>query len=122
MHSSIQQDRDEGLVRAFLDGDEGAFDALVLAYRDRVYNLCHRLMGDREDARDTAQETFVKVYRALKGFRFDSSFSTWLYAVAVNSCKNKLKSLEYRSWRRMLRTGREQEPGRGGSASGPGGP
>jgi len=111
MDGSMQQEKDASLIRAFLGGDEAAFDALVLAYQDRVYTLCLRLLGNGEDARDSAQETFVKVYRALGGFRFDAAFSTWLYTVAVNTCKNKLKSREYRWWRRMLRLDWDSGPG-----------
>jgi RNA polymerase sigma-70 factor (ECF subfamily) len=58
--------------------------------------LCHKFLGDYQDANDSAQETFVKAYRALHRFRFESAFSTWLYRIAVNTCKNKLKSSEYR--------------------------
>ncbi|HOV85275.1 MAG TPA: sigma-70 family RNA polymerase sigma factor [Syntrophobacteraceae bacterium] len=114
MDGSMQQEKDADLIRAFLGGDEAAFDALVLAYQDRVYTLCRRLLGDREEARDSAQETFVKVYRALGGFRFDAAFSTWLYTIAVNTCKNKLKSHEYRWWKRRLRL--DWDSGSGGES------
>jgi len=73
-----------------------AFDALVLKYQNRVFNLCYRYLGNYEEANDCAQETFVKVYRSIDKFRQDSSFATWLYRIAVNTCKNKFMSLEYR--------------------------
>lgn len=98
----MEQLEETALIKAFLAGDRSAFDKLVLCHQDRVFNVCYRLLGDHEDAGDCAQETFVKVYRSLKGFRFGSSFSTWLYAIAVNTCKNMLKSGEYRRRRKMI--------------------
>ena len=97
------QPREETLlIRAFCGGDKAAFDNLVLKHKDRVFNLCYRLLGDYEEANDSAQETFIKVYGSLKKFRFESAFSTWLYRIAVNTCKNKLKSSAFRQKRRMV--------------------
>ena len=93
---SRDQKDDYTLIRAFQNGEKAAFDALVLRYKDRVFNLCIRFLGDYHEAEDTAQDVFVKAYNSLKRFRFESSFFTWLYRIAVNSCKNKVKSLEYR--------------------------
>ena len=93
---------DAALIRAYHEGDKAAFDRLVLKHKDRLFNLCYRLLGDYEEANDSAQETFIKVYRSLKKFRFESAFSTWLYRIAVNTCKNKLKSSAYRQERRMV--------------------
>lgn len=93
---------DAALIRAFHEGDKAAFDRLVLKHKDRLFNLCYRFFGDYEEANDSAQETFIKVYRALKRFRFESAFSTWLYRIAVNTCKNKLKSSAYRQKRKMV--------------------
>ena len=101
-HPAMEQRQEAGWIEAFLAGDRSAFDKLVLRHQDRVFNVCYRLLGDYEEASDCAQETFVKVYRALKDFRFGSSFSTWLYAIAVNTCKNKLNSAEYRRRKRMV--------------------
>ena len=84
---------DEALARAFQSGEKKAFDKLVLRYRDRIFNMCYRFLGDYQEAEDTAQEVFIKAYRSLKLFRFKSSFYTWLYRITVNTCKNKLKSL-----------------------------
>ena len=90
-------------IRAFLRGDGRAFDRLVLAFKDRVFNLCYRMLGDYDEANDCAQDTFVKVYRSLKDFRFEASFSTWLCTIAANTCRNRLKSLEYRTRKKMVR-------------------
>ena len=87
---------DEDLIRDFLAGSEGMFDQLVLKYQNQVFNLCNRMLGNTADAADCAQETFIKVFYGLRQFQFRSSFSTWLYRIAVNTCKNKLASAEYR--------------------------
>ncbi len=108
---------DAVLIRAFREGDKAAFDNLVLKHKDRVFNLCYRLLGDYEEANDSAQEAFIKVYGSLKKFRFESAFSTWLYRIAVNTCKNKLKSSAFRQKRKMIPmdnpvSGNRSQPGR----------
>ena len=94
--------KDMTLIRAFQGGDKAAFDELVLKHQHKLYNLCYRFLGDYQEANDSAQETFIKVYRSLKKFRLESAFSTWLYRIAVNTCKNKLKSAEYRQKKKMV--------------------
>jgi len=96
MTGSESSENDFDLVRAFKKGDYSAFEKIVLKYQDRVYNLCYRFLGDKEEAEDSAQDVFIKVYKALKGFRFKSSFYTWLYRIVINTCKNRVKSLAYR--------------------------
>ncbi|HLE76826.1 MAG TPA: sigma-70 family RNA polymerase sigma factor [bacterium] len=77
---------DEGtLLAASRRGDLTAYDELVGAYQDRVYQLTYRVTGNPEDAWDAAQEAFVKAFRALKAFRGDAAFSTWLHRIAVNA-------------------------------------
>jgi RNA polymerase sigma-70 factor (ECF subfamily) len=93
---------DEALARAFQSGEKKAFDKLVLRYRDRIFNMCYRFLGDYQEAEDTAQEVFIKAYSSLKLFRFKSSFYTWLYRITVNTCKNKLKSLGHRLMKRQV--------------------
>ena len=93
---------DAALVKAFQAGNKASFDELVLRHKDRLFNLCFRFLGDYQEANDSAQEVFVKIYRSLKGFRLESAFSTWLYRIAVNTCKNKLKSSEYRHKKKMV--------------------
>ena len=106
------QQEDERLVRAFAAGDTAAFDALVVRYKDMVYTMCYYLLGDADEAADQAQEAFVKVYRSLKTFRFESSFSTGLYTSALNTCRNRLKSLSSRLWRKTVSLGVTDETGR----------
>ena len=95
-------DQDSALVRAFNGGDAGAFDRLMLTYKDRVYTLCCRFLGDDDEAGDCAQETFVRVYRSLGSFKGASSFSTWIYAIALNTCRNRRQSLAFRIRKLMV--------------------
>ena len=79
---------DERLVRACQVGEREAFSGLVERYQRDVYRLCYRYVNNHHDANDMAQEAFLKAFRALPSFRGDSSFSTWLYRIAVNTCLN----------------------------------
>jgi RNA polymerase sigma-70 factor (ECF subfamily) len=79
---------DGALVLACQRGDREAFDRLVERYQRGIYRLCYRYVNDHEDANDLAQEAFLKAWRAIGRFRGDSSFSTWLYRIAVNACLN----------------------------------
>lgn len=102
---------DHALVRAFQAGSRAAFEKLVLRHKDRVFTTCCRILGNYEDADETAQETFVKVFRALKRFRMESAFSTWLFRIAVNTCKNRLKSAEFRNRKMRVSIHPSQNPG-----------
>jgi RNA polymerase sigma-70 factor, ECF subfamily len=70
------------------------FDEIVAAYEKRVYNIAFRMLDNHDDAADVTQEAFIKAYRAFGNFRGDSSVYTWLYRIAVNCCKNRLKERE----------------------------
>lgn len=107
-----QQD-DRVLIKAFLSNVNSAFDELVLKYKDKVFNLSYRFLADYEEANDCSQEVFLKVFRSLKNFRFESAFSTWLYRVTVNTCKNKLTSLEYQRRKRIVRINNPVETEKG---------
>lgn len=82
---------EEALVRRFLQGDAGAFDRLVELCTPRVFNLAYRLVGNRDDAQDIAQEAFVRVYNALPRFQGNATFNTWIYRIVVNACYDELK-------------------------------
>ena len=82
------RDDDRAAVEACRRGESEAFDRLVERYQRHVYRLCYRYVNNHHDANDMAQEAFFKAYRALGRFRGDSSFSTWLYRIAVNTCLN----------------------------------
>ena len=78
-------------VRRAQAGDQAAYDHLVSEFRERIYGLCYHMTSNHEDANDLAQDTFVKAWQALKNFKGDSSFYTWIYRIAVNTCLNHLK-------------------------------
>src|SRR5512146_2053476 len=89
-------DLDRSFLRRLHERDERAFRELVEGHRDRVYNICYRMLGHRHEAEDVAQEVFITVFKTIETFRGDSKFSTWLYRVAVNHCKNRIKYLARR--------------------------
>ena len=69
-------------------GDKRAFEQLVLLYEKKIYGLALRYLGDEQDALDASQEVFIRVFRFIKGFKNESSFSTWIYKIAVNVCRD----------------------------------
>lgn len=78
------------LVRLVQQGNKRSFDLLVIKYQGRVLALAQRFVKDPSEAQDVAQEAFIRAYRAIKNFRGDSAFYTWLYRIAVNTAKNYL--------------------------------
>jgi RNA polymerase sigma-70 factor (ECF subfamily) len=90
---------DRLLVKRAQAGDRRAFDMLVLKYQHRLVNLIGRYVRDHAEVLDIAQEAFIKAYRALPGFRGDSSFYTWLYRIAINTAKNHLAAQGRRAGR-----------------------
>jgi RNA polymerase sigma-70 factor (ECF subfamily) len=84
-------DSDLNLIRSFRAGDEAAFDRLFVKYQDYVYNVCLGILANPDDARDCAQDTFLRVYRKVGEFRAEAAFSTWLYRVTVNVCVGHLR-------------------------------
>jgi RNA polymerase sigma-70 factor (ECF subfamily) len=88
----LESDDDSTLVDACLAGRREAFDAIVRRHQRQVYRLCYRFAGNHEDASDLAQDAFIRAYRGLHSFKGKSSFSTWLYRVAVNVCLNRMAS------------------------------
>ncbi len=85
-------DDDEVLVRRCQEDDRDAFDLLTLRYQDEIYRLAVRMINDRERARDIAQESFLRAFRAIKNFRGHSTFSTWIYRITLNLCYNERHS------------------------------
>jgi RNA polymerase sigma-70 factor (ECF subfamily) len=82
---------DEELVAAFQEGDAAAFDQLVRRWDRRIHGAIHRVMGADEDARDLCQEAFLKAYRGLGAFKREARFSSWLYQIALNVCRDRLR-------------------------------
>jgi RNA polymerase sigma-70 factor, ECF subfamily len=88
----VDEDRtDAELIERHLRGDGSAFSALVRRHERRVYNLCYRMLGREEDARDASQDTFLTALRRLSSFRGEARFTTWLHRVTVNACYDVLR-------------------------------
>jgi RNA polymerase sigma-70 factor, ECF subfamily len=82
---------DEELLAAHLQGDRTAFAALMARHERRIYGLCFRVLGNREDAEDATQETFIGALRRAASFRGEAAFSTWLYRIAVNAATDQAR-------------------------------
>jgi RNA polymerase sigma-70 factor (ECF subfamily) len=80
------------IIRQVLAGDAEQYAALVDAYKDMAYNIAFRLVGDADAAKDMAQESFIAAYNALKDFKFNSRFSSWLYRIVVNKCRDHFRA------------------------------
>jgi RNA polymerase sigma-70 factor (ECF subfamily) len=84
------------LVRRAQKEDMAAYDELIRRYQERIYATVYNMTSNHEDANDLTQETFIKAFRALKSFKGDSSFYTWVYRIAVNKTINFLKQRKAR--------------------------
>ena len=82
---------DERLLSAFIEGDETMFSELVHRYEKPLYAFISRIIGETGDASDLFQETFVRVYQNAGSFRSESRFKTWLYAIAANLCRSRIR-------------------------------
>jgi len=103
---------DEILVKKSQKGDYPSFEELVKRYEKKIYNLAYRIMGNKEDASDVLQETFLQAFKKLAGFKGKAKFSTWLYRIAVNIClmrKRKRKKMEIISLDVPILTKKEDE-------------
>jgi RNA polymerase sigma-70 factor (ECF subfamily) len=87
---------DEKLMLRAGQGDRAAFDEIVRRYTRRMINLGYQMTGDRELAQDIAQETFLRAYRSASRYREIAKFSTWLYTIAINLCRNELRRRKHR--------------------------
>jgi RNA polymerase sigma-70 factor (ECF subfamily) len=99
------------LVRAVQAGDRAAFKAIYEHYQERIYNLVYYTIGDRAAAQDVLQIVFMKVYRGLPAFRFESRLATWIYRIAINEClnQNRRHGHEHVPFEAVLGTGEEQD-------------
>ncbi len=92
----VMPDLDRSLLRRLQARDEQAFRDLIDGHRDKVYNICYRMLGNKHEAEDVAQEVFITVFKTISSFRGDSKLSTWLYRIAVNHSKNRIRYLARR--------------------------
>lgn len=104
---------DEQLIKKCLAGEISAFDELVERYQNKIYTLCYRYVGNEDDARDMAQETFLKTYRSLRSFRGQSSFGTWIYRICNTVCLDEMRKRKRRITAISLDDSSGEEDGRG---------
>jgi RNA polymerase sigma-70 factor, ECF subfamily len=84
------------LIARLKERDEQAFNEIVRVHGDKVFSLVYRMIGNRAEAEDLAQEVFITVFKTVDSFRGESKFSTWLLRIAANHCKNRIKYLSRR--------------------------
>lgn len=85
------------LVQRLKGGDSRAFDTVVGLFQHKIYGLVFRMLGNAQEAEDLAQEVFVTLFTSIDGFREESRLGTWLYRIAVNHCRNRIKYLARRN-------------------------
>ena len=88
---------DAELIEKFLKGDISAFNSLIGRWEKRLYNFILRYLGNRDEAKDLCQETFIRAYRNLKFLRDPQKFSTWMHQIALNTCRDHLKKCQRRN-------------------------
>jgi RNA polymerase sigma-70 factor (ECF subfamily) len=89
-------DDDYSIIRQFVDGDKSVFQILVKRHKEKVRNIIYITMNNSSLVDDIAQDVFITVYKNLKHFRFESQFTTWLYRITVNRCKDYLRKMNVR--------------------------
>lgn len=117
LHNDTSQDPgirdiDHSLVKSIREkNDRAAFTLLVRKYQKPVFRFCYRYFGNEDDAKDMAQDIFVKVFLKIHDFRGDAAFSSWLYRIMVNICMDKSNSLYYKIFRKKPVPMRHQDEG-----------
>ncbi|MBI4848277.1 MAG: sigma-70 family RNA polymerase sigma factor [Nitrospirae bacterium] len=89
------QQEEHALIKQCAEGIADTYAILVERHKDMVYNVAYRMLGDADLAQDLAQESFISAYNNLKNFRYDSKFSTWLYSIVINKCRDNLRSRQH---------------------------
>ncbi len=106
----LNLDDDFSLIKRFIEDDESAFETLVHRHKDKVRNIIFITLGNGNTVDDIAQEVFLTVYKNLKSFRFQSQFTTWLFRITVNKCKDHLRKVKIRNIISFFKED-EEEPG-----------
>jgi len=88
--------QDAVLLARVVEGDHGAFEEILRAHEDRVFSVCLRILGDRDQALDATQETFLTIFRKAVQFQGKSAVGTWIYRIAVNTCYDLLRKAKRR--------------------------
>jgi RNA polymerase sigma-70 factor (ECF subfamily) len=92
----LNLDDDFSLVKRFVEGEEYVFNELVKRHKDKVRNIIYITLSEPDAADDIAQDVFITIYHNLKNFRFESQFTTWIYRITVNKCKDYLRKKNVR--------------------------
>jgi RNA polymerase sigma-70 factor (ECF subfamily) len=87
---------DYSIIRQIIDGDKSAFQVLVKRHKEKVRNIIYMTMNNNAMVDDIAQDVFITIYKNLKHFRFESLFTTWLYRITVNKCKDYIRRMNVR--------------------------
>jgi len=93
----LQLDDDFSLIQRFIEGDESTFKTLVQRHKDKIRNIIYLTLNSNDAVDDIAQDVLITIYKNLKSFRFESQFSTWLYRITINKCKDHLRKVRIRS-------------------------
>jgi len=99
----------EDLMARIAKGDNDAFEILVNRHQTSVLNLIYRFIGDKTQAKDLAQEVFLRVWQAAKTYKPEAKFTTWIYRIATNVCFNELKSARRRRWFQFRRSNEDNQ-------------
>jgi len=99
----------EDLMARIAEGDEDAFEVLVDRHQTSILNLIYRFIGDRTQAKDLAQEVFMRVWQAAKTYKPKAKFTTWIYRITTNLCFNELKSARRKKWFSFNRSDEDSE-------------
>lgn len=92
----MQNSQERALIEAAAGGDPAAFEKLMRMHEGKMYAVALRMCASREDAQDCMQEAMIRAYRAIENFRFQSSFSTWIYRITMNTCLDELRRRKVR--------------------------
>jgi RNA polymerase sigma-70 factor (ECF subfamily) len=108
-------DEEQSWIARSREGDQQAFEALVLRYQKMIFALTYRMTGSLADAEDLTQESFIAAFHQLGSFRGEAKFSSWLYRIATNRClnwrqKDARRGKAYETWGRERETGPNDEP------------
>jgi len=106
----LNLDDDFSLIKRFIEGDESTFSILVQRHKEKVRNIIYLTLSNHDLVDDIAQEVFLTVYKNLGRFRFESQFTTWLYRITVNKCKDHLRKMRIRHIFSPLKDN-DEEPG-----------
>ncbi|MGC1453567.1 MAG: sigma-70 family RNA polymerase sigma factor [Nitrospirota bacterium] len=92
MMSISPETEEREIIRLCLEGESEQYAVLVDRYKAMAYNIAYRMLGDADAAKDMSQESFISAYASLEKFQYGSKFSSWLYRIVVNKCKDRLRA------------------------------